>query len=257
MKFLHAATQKNRITLAMLLTVAALPVCAQSQNVPDMAPKAWRFQATPYVWMTGLRGNVRPVQGAPTVHVNNSFSEVLENLDAAFFLNATARKDRWVLHGDLSHAATSDSVELPLGLTANAQVKQSSLSLLGGYTWLPKPDATVDLMAGMRWWRIRAEVKIPPVLQASSNTSFVDPVLAIRWYQDWAPRWSTMVYGDVGGFGIGSHSTWQAVGTLNYQMTPQAYLSLGYRYLSVDYRKNGKSLDFSMSGPMLGATWRF
>lgn len=257
MKLLQTASQKIRASLVVLLAVAAMPVWAQSQAALNVAPESWRFQATPYVWMTGLRGDVRPLQGTPTVHVNNSFSEILENLDAAFFLNATARKERWVLHGDLSHAASSDSVELPFGLTARAKVKQSSLSMLGGYTWLQEPETTVDFMAGMRWWRIRAEVQVPPILQVSSNTSFVDPVLAVRWYQDWAPRWTTMVYGDIGGFGVGSRHTWQAVATLNYQMTPQAYLSLGYRYLSVDYRKSGKVLDFSMSGPMLGATWRF
>lgn len=207
--------------------------------------------------MSGLAGHVRPLQSAPRVHVDKSFSEVLEQLDAAFFLHATARKDRWLVHGDISHAATSDTVALPLGLAARAKVRQTSLSLLGGYTWWQTPQAGVDVMAGLRWWRIQAQVQVPPLLQAASRTTFADPVLALRWRQNWAPRWSTVVYGDVGGFGVGSHATWQALATLNYQLTPQATLSVGYRHLSVDYREQGKSLDFSMAGPMLGATWRF
>lgn len=236
---------------------AVCPVLGNAQNVPMQDADAWRFQITPYVWMIGMNGHVRPASGLPSLHVDKPFSEIWKSLDAAFFLNATARKDRWVVHGDMSHAVTSDDAALPIGLTGHAKIKQTSVSLLGGYTWLQAPQTVVDAMAGVRWWSIRAQAQVPPILQASSNTAFADPVLALRWHQDWAPRWSTVVYGDVGGFGVGSRQTWQALATLNYQITPQAYVSVGYRHLSVDYRKNGKTLDFSMAGPMLGATWRF
>lgn len=258
MNMLQARAWKNPWGLALLLGLAG-PAWAQFSTAPaiDEAAAGWRFQLTPYVWMTGLDGQVRPLQGGPTLPVDKSFSEVLKNLDAAFFLHGTARKDRWVVHADFSHASTSDSVALPLGLSAQAQVKQTSLSVLGGYTWLPTAETAVDAMAGVRWWRIQAQVQVPPIAQAASRTSFADPVLALRWRQEWAPRWSTVVYGDVGGFGVGSHATWQALATVNYQLTPQAFLSLGYRHLSVDYRGDGKALDFSMAGPVLGATWRF
>ena len=237
--------------------ITLCPLLSQAQNLPMQDAGAWRFQVTPYVWMIGMNGHVQPAAGLPSLHVDKSFSEIWDSLDAAFFLNATARKDRWVVHGDMSHAVTSDAAALPIGLTAQAKIKQTSVSMLGGYTWLQAPQTAVDVMAGVRWWSIRAQVQVPSILQASSNTTFADPVIAVRWHQDWAPRWSTVVYGDVGGFGVGSRQTWQALVTLNYQITPQAYVSVGYRHLSVDYRKNGKTLDFSMAGPMLGATWRF
>lgn len=247
----------HRPAMALCLILLGGPTLAQSAAAPDSAADSWRFQVTPYVWMTGLEGHVRPLATAPRVHVDKTFSDVLDHLNAAFFLHATARKDRWVVHADMSHAATSDSATLPLGLSASAQVKQTSLSLLGGMTWRPTAQATIDAMAGVRWWRIQAQVQVPPLGEATSRTTFTDPVLALRWRHEWAPRWSTVVYGDVGGFGVGAHATWQALATLNYQITPQAYVSVGYRHLRVDYRKDGKSLDFSMSGPMLGATWRF
>lgn len=243
--------------MGLLLGSTLLPAAAQSNPGLQEAAAAWRFQVTPYVWMTGLDGRVRPLQRGPTLHVNNSFSELLKNLDAAFFLNATARKDRWVLHGDISHASISETEPLPYGLSAKAKIKQTSLSVLGGYTWMPAAQTTVDTMAGVRWWRIQGQVQVAPIAQAASRTSFADPVLALRWRQEWTPRWSTVVYGDVGGFGVGSHATWQALATVNYQFTPHAYVSLGYRHLSVDYRSDGKALDFSMAGPVLGVTWRF
>lgn len=221
------------------------------------AEESWRVQLTPYVWMTGLEGHIRPVEGAPTAHVDNSFSDVLQNLDAAFFLTGTARKGRLVLQGDFSYASTSDSASLPLGLSAHAKVRQTSATLTGGYNWQLTPSSSMDLMAGMRLWDIKAHVRVPGLAATQSTTHFVDPIVAARWRQDWAAQWSTLVYLDVGGFGVGSDSTWQAVGAVNYQWSENLFFSLGYRHLHVNYRDDGKRLDFNQSGPMLGATLKF
>jgi opacity protein-like surface antigen len=113
------------------------------------------------------------------------------------------------------------------------------------------------LLAGARYWYIKAGVAVPPVLDIQSTSSFVDPIVGVRWHYDIAPRWSVLAYGDVGGFGIGSDTTWQMMGAVNYQVKDTMYLSLGYRYLSVDYRHNGKRLDFQQQGAMIGATFQF
>ena len=238
------------LTLGLL---ASTPTWAQEQPAAD----AWRFQLTPYVWMTGLDGSVRPFRGAPTAHVNKSFSDVLDNLDAAAFLNGTARKGNYVLHGDLSYAATSDKAALPMGLSAQAKIRQTSLTLTGGHNWVLSPQSSFDLMAGLRLWQIKAEVNVPGLASAQSNTSFVDPVVAARWRYDIAPRWSTLLYADMGGLDVGSKFTWQVHGSVNYQVKENIFVSLGYRHLSVDYRDGGKQLDFSQSGPIVGATFRF
>ena len=63
--------------------------------------------------------------------------------------------------------------------------------------------------------------------------------------------------GDIGGFGVGSDLTWQAIGTLDYAVNDRLELRAGYRALSVDY-EDGKFLyDVLMQGPILGATYRF
>ncbi|MVW72090.1 outer membrane protein [Bordetella sp. 15P40C-2] len=229
-------------------------VAAQPQSPDD---DAWRFQVTPYVWMTGLDGTVRPFQGAPTAHVDKSFSEILDSLDAAFFLAGTARKDRWVVQGDLTYAATSDSAALPYGLSARAKVRQTSATLLGGYSWEVGHQSNLDVMAGARYWDINAKVKVGNLLSATSDTSFIDPIVALRWRNDFAPRWSSLVYVDTGGFGAGSDYTWQVMGSINYQVHDHVHLSVGYRHLDVNYRDGGKRLDFSQSGPLVGLTFRF
>lgn len=238
-----------------LLTVAG--ASAQAQAADDRESDAWRFQLTPYVWMSGLEGRVRPFQGAPTAHVDKSFSDVLDNLDAAAFLTGTARKGRYVLQGDFSYTSTTDAAALPLGLSAKAKVRQTSMTLAGGYNWSVGTASSIDLLAGVRLWNIKADVQVPGLLATRSTTSFADPIVAMRWRYDLAPRWSTLVYADAGGFGLGSEATWQIMGSMNYQFKDNVYLSLGYRHLGVNYRDNGKRLDLRFSGPLIGATFRF
>ncbi len=240
--------------LATLLLALHGGAQAQPQTLPD---EPWRFQLTPYVWMTGFQGHVRPSPNAPTVHVDQSFSDVLDHLDAAVFVSGTARQGRWVLQGDFSHAASTGSARLPYGLGAQAKLRQSSLTMTGGYNWQIGQQSSVDLLGGLRLWDIKAQVRVPGVAQAQSHTFFADPVVAVRWRYDIAPRWSSLVYVDAGGLGVGSDATWQALATLNYQWREQVHVSLGYRHLHVNYRHSGKHLDFSQGGPLLGATFRF
>ena len=243
--------------LVLLGLLAGTQVNAQENVQESKAPEAWRFQLTPYVWMSGLDGEVRPFNGAPTAHVDKSFSDVLKNLDAAAFINGTARKGSYVLQGDFSYASSSDKAKLPMGLSAQAKIKQTSMTVTGGQHLTLSPRSGLDLMAGVRLWQIKADVKVPGIAAAHSCTSFVDPVVAARWRYEIAPRWSTLVYADMGGLGVGSKFTWQIHGSVNYAVKDNLFVSLGYRQLSVDYRDGGKRLDFSQSGPIVGATFLF
>ncbi|THJ34285.1 hypothetical protein E8K88_07125 [Lampropedia aestuarii] len=254
----HAISWRLASGLALAVVCGlASPAWAQKPTQADAQDNAWRLQLTPYVWMAGLNGDIKPLRSGPTGHVNRSFSDILSELDTAFFLTGTARKGQAVLHGDISHALTSDRSDLPLGLRAKASVKQTSAALLAGYNWLESGRSNLDTMAGLRFWDVKAKLAIDGVGDVQSSASFIDPVLAGRWRSQLASRWSSIVYADIGGFGVGSRLTWQGMAALNYQWSDGLFFSLGYRYLQVDYRRNGKRLDFNQSGPLLGATFRF
>jgi len=251
----HVLPFLRRLPCSCVIVAATLVPVAHAD--PGPAEDAWRVQATPYAWLSGLDGTVKPFRSAPSVHVSKSGSELLENLDAAAFLTASARRGSFVMQGDLTHASTSDSAGLPFGLTARAKVRQTSVTLTAGRTVAPSEQARVDLMAGLRYWDINAAVSVPGVVAARSGSRFVDPVAAVRWRHALGPRWSSIVHGDVGGFGVGSKVTWQAMALGNYQATDRLFVSVGYRHLSLDYTDDGRRLDFALSGPLAGLTYVF
>ena len=238
----------------LLLAMGGIPLAHAQGNSND---DSWRFQATPYVWMSGMEGQVRPFRAAPMADVDKSFSELMDSLDAAAFITGTARRGDFVLQADFTHASTSDSTPLPMGLAAKVKVRQTSVTATAGYAWMATERTGIDLLAGVRYWDISAAVNVPGLVSARSDSSFVDPIAGVRWRQALTSRWSSIAYVDVGGFGVGSDSTWQLLALANYQATDKLFVSMGYRHQSLDYRDNGKRLDVSLSGPMLGVTYQF
>lgn len=225
---------------------------------PAVMAQDWSGQITPYVWAAGFGGDITPFSGAPTLSFDKGFSDVLDDLDRAFFLSGYARRDLLVVMGDLSWSSSSKEGRLPNGLPASGKLTQRSLTLLAGWRAVENGDFTLDLLGGARAWSIKSNITLAGgLVQASPGKDFVDPILAARANIAIAPQWSAVVYADFGGFGVGSENTSQILATVNYEVNDNLWLSLGYRQLNVDYRSGGTAVDVSMGGPLVGATWRF
>lgn len=241
----------SRAGVALLCAFASLPVLAQDDT-------GWTGQVTPYIWGSGLGGTLTPFTGAPTVSIDKSFSEVLEDSDGAFFVSGYARRGRLVLLGDYSYASSSRDGLIPPGLPAEGRLRQSSLTLAGGWRAVDGEKFRLDILGGLRQWNINTAVEVPLAgISRSPGLDFTDPLLALRANITLAPDWSVIAYADAGGFGVGSEHTWQWLATVNYLPGEHWAFSLGLRQLSVDYRDGGTRLDATLAGPMLGVTWRF
>ena len=127
----------------------------------------WSGQITPYVWGSGMGGKLTPFTGAPTIDIDRSFGEVLEDVDASFFLTGYARRDRFVLLGDVGYSKSSKDGLVPPGITGEGQLSQRSLTLAGGWRAVEGERVNLDLLAGLRSWRVRGEVAVPLAQQVA------------------------------------------------------------------------------------------
>jgi len=218
--------------------------------------------------MSGLSGDISPSFLAPTFSVEKSFSEILENLNGAFFVTGLARKDWFVIAADFNYVSTSETDDTPIPfISVKADVEQISGTILAGTPLIDEPGAVLYALAGARAWHVDAKVtasgNIPqdaPLgfsLSVSDTWAFVDPVVALRGRLALTDTVSLTGYSDIGGFGVGSDFTWQAVAAVNYALTRRVSVSAGYRHLSVDYEDGGQVLDIELSGPLVGATLKF
>lgn len=232
---------------------------------PGTAPSGWVFQVTPYVWAAGMEGDVSPFRRAPTVHVEKSFSDILDDLNFASFVNFWARNDRFVVSGDviyvnITESATTGPLPIIGAIRADYDTTQFAATLQAGYRVYDTPQFTFDLMGGARYWRIWNDLNVHVTgrtFKLESEFDWLDPVIGARAHFHLTDRFSILVQGDVGGFGVGSDSTWQMLATANYSFNDKLALSAGYKVLSVDYEDDGHVFDTTLSGPVLGMTFRF
>lgn len=241
----------------------------------------WALQITPYMWAAGLEGNISPFRRAPTIEVEKSFSDVMDDLNFGGFVNIWGRYSRFVFSGDAMYVDTTDSHGtgplpalqipglgmIPPGANVDAEVdtKQFMATLQGGYRVFDTAELTLDALAGARFWYISNDVSVTashPAIGSRSAThgesfGWVDPVVGMRAFLPLTEELSVQAQADVGGFGAGSDFTWSALATVNYVFTGHLSASVGYKVLDVDYDHDGHVYDTRLSGPVLGVTYRF
>lgn len=264
------------LTIGFLLLAAQTVHAAEGlhpehKTSPSLASDGpgWALQVTPYVWATGLKGDISPFGVGPTVGVDRSFADGRDGVNVAGFLNIWGRHNRSVFSANMMYTDTTDSdvyrfpgtSQLPaLDVTGKVDTKQFMGTLQGGYRVLDEPGFTLDALGGIRLWHISNKITASSLGRSESyheSFSWVDPVIGSRLFIDLSDRLSLQVQADVGGFGVSSKFTWSLLSTVNYIFTDNFSVSAGYKVLGVDYRKNGHVYDVRFSGPVLGLTYRF
>jgi opacity protein-like surface antigen len=135
------------------------------------------------------------------------------------------------------------------------------LTFAGSYRVLEDSPVTLDLLAGARLWMLDTNLALTGPLIGTRvrgrSETWVDPIVGIATQIKLGGGFAIKAEGDVGGFGVGADLDWQVLGALQYQLNESVTLEAGYRYLSVDYDKDGFLYDVAMQGPIIGGSIRF
>jgi opacity protein-like surface antigen len=258
--------------LALVLAIGLAPAPAQAQTAAAAPGSGWTFDFTPYIWGVAMSGDVQ-AGALPAIHIDMSFSDILDNLDAGLLAAFEARKGRWGLLFDAIYMKLEGSGTAsrtgpgPIGATATAsaelEVTQTMLAAAVAYRAV-EGRAPIDVIGGLRYAKIEADATINGSFYAQAGTvarsaekSWVDPYIGVRALYPIADHWTLVSYLDIGGFGVGSEFTWQALVGAIYEFSKTFAAKFGYRYLAVDYDKDGFIYDMANSGLYLGLGIRF
>lgn len=292
----------SALVLAVGVLGGALPVASQStpQSPTTTADDdAWRFNASLYGWMISVSGNV--TARGQTVDTNASFIDLLQRSQSVSGVMGyfEADKGRVGVYLDLVYTNLgfdssalnyrNPTAGLRITTTANtAMTYQLFVAEVGGVYEIARwqhsesSSTAIDLVGAFRYWNNSFTVG----LDAAANVDFsrlhldrsfgltvarenaiqwVDPVLGVRLRHQFTPRQQITLRGDVGGFGLGSQFSWQAVGVYSYSWTLDGgqHLAalLGFRALSVNYFSgsgpDAVGINETLYGPVIGVSYRF
>jgi len=244
------------VILGMALTAA-----------PVRAADEWQFEVTPYVFGAGLRGTTGV--GPVTADIDSSFGDILKHFDSGFMAAAEARKGPWIFAFDGVYFRLKDqatrSWQGPAGIGSatgdlEATVSQLVYQLALAYR-VNDGSSKVDVLGAGRYTRLDTDLNLVtttgPLLPGgerslSGSADWWDPVVGARVLVPFAEHWTFMGYGDVGGFGVGSKITYQAIAGANWEFAKSFTAKFGYRYMYQKYDKNNFLWDIAAHGAYVG-----
>lgn len=254
----------------LIVVVALTAFTGVSAGAEDNGSTTWEWTIAPYVWMSGIDGDV--TIGGQTADVNISFSDILDNLDFAGMLQVEARKRRFGFFAQPNYFKVSDKGEVQ-GISVDFKTESWIVEFggtyqLAGWTSNERPGS-LDLLLGGRYWNISNKVNVAiPVVGVAENrsrdSSITDPFIGIRMGTYLSKRLFFRIRGDAGGFDISSNTSkrsWQGIAFLGYDVSETVSIAGGYRVLTVNVQEeNGpvvNGIDLTFDGPVVGVAFRF
>lgn len=260
--------------------------------VAQVAASEWSVRITPYGWLPSMSGS-QTVRGR-TADVSANFVDMVEKSDSLIGLmgDIEIRRGAFSLLGDVAwsrvelgaNAVTTRSVAPVINQTVGRSlglVFQMAIVEAGvAYEFAQSGPWAFDVMGGARGWFQKADLSLDAnrtidigdlqisgarAISRSGSVQWVDPLVGGRIRYEIAPGHQLSLRGDVGGFGVGSKFSWQAVAAYRFdfaQSNGVIYSGiLGYRALYVDYAKGeGRQrygFDMLQHGPVIGLSARF
>lgn len=237
-----------------LTLIGPSPVQAQGRG--------WEFEVTPYLWVAGFSGDFG-IAGAPPASVDLSFSDLVENLSIGGMLAVEAGTGRWRMLFDGVYMKLSGDGDTPGPFFSGVDV-ETEMGLLQaalGYRVVDQQGVAFDVLAGARAWIIESDLEfnagVLPKQAFNDDKAWVDPIVGLRGRFSLTRNLVLTFLGDIGGFGLVSHFTWQAWAGVVYHLSDRWALKAGYRALGVDYSDDGFVFDTVIQGPIVGVSLRF
>ena len=260
--FVFSALASLAVTLA---AIRAGPSSARAQETT--LPYGMQLFVTPYLWLAGIDATTKtPLQRLPEVNSSVGPFQLLGHLNGAPFMGSfEVRQGPLGFLGDVLHVPVSTSITTRnvLFQGGNAALKTNMGTGLVLYRLLDQPAQFADLGLGFRAWSFSADLSLNPGLlpgqSVNRSSGWGDPLIGGRYHYDFGNGFGATAYGDVGGFGVGAHSDWQVIGTVDYTLSPSWNLHLGYRSLNFNITgSEGRfGFDVHMRGPIIAGTFRF
>lgn len=240
-------------TMVLVCTALASPVVAQQP-----ARDAWQLTVTPYLMGAAISGTT----GARGVEaeIDLSASDVFSHLEFGFMGIVAARKGNWGIGTDLIFMALGATADRP---AADVDFNQTAFAVYG----LRRVSAVAEATFGLRvngldgGLTFKEQSMVPAGTELSQSAWWADPIVGLRLHSNSARRLNATVYGEIGGFGLGSDLEWQIFPVVDVRLSERMSLDLGYRWLSMDYTTGDGSDQFTWDtltqGPVVGFEFQF
>ncbi|WP_319287397.1 hypothetical protein [Desulfosarcina sp.] len=143
------------VIMVILITLMGFTPAAMCSEASTGATQNWEFNLAPfYIWGVAIDGDV--TVGTNTVPVEVPFSDITDNLEAAFIVHFEGmHKSNWGFLIDVNYLDLSNDVNLPGPFNRTANVDfDATLAEFSGLYRMINGDHRFDAILGLRYTKI-------------------------------------------------------------------------------------------------------
>jgi hypothetical protein len=238
------------------ISATALPTAAAASDPPVACPPGAVGEQQPFIALYGWVPAISATAGVDDFEssVHASISDVLHHFKgggaAHYESGGRTNVVLDVIYAKLG--GTNNTPDTSIDWTVKQWLVEAGVTL--GRTGTDRQFG--EGLVGGRYFSLSTDLSLSPqAVSASDTKAWAEPLVGGRYGVVLSPKWFLLVAGDVGGFGVGSHLTWEGVASFRYHLSQTVDLGLGYRYMHIDYDKSNFKFVGSMSGPLIGIGW--
>ncbi|WP_156392887.1 hypothetical protein [Rhizobium sp. Root1220] len=242
-------------------TFAADLAPAFAPQPSERDPDHWTFSFAPYLWAAGVTGDTG-VFGLPEVHTDQTFGDILADIDFGFMGAGDAHYGKYSLFTDISYARITTSSATVRGVLADeVKLKTETFTAMvgAGYTVLESQDGKLDVVGAVKLWSTETTISLSggPLGGASArdDATWVDGLAGLRGTYSITPTIYLTGWGMIGAGG--ADLDWDAMAGIGYKWKDSVSAIVGYRALGVDYSNGSLTSDIIQHGPIIGAAFHF
>jgi hypothetical protein len=288
------------VAAALAALLGLFSITAAQASDPAADPEPWRFTASGYAWLMGVTGSA--TARGQTIDTNATFVDLVQKSNTLFGLMSYFEADKGpagvyldLVYTKLSFSAAQASYRNPLPAlristsASAAMTYELFIAEMGGVYELARWShgerlaTSLDGLLAFRYWnntirasfdadanfdlgrRFNFERSFGLAVASTGTLQWVDPVIGFRLRHQFTPHQELMVRGDIGGLGLSSQFSWQAVAIYGYGWHLESggtlTAMLGFRALAVNYVQgsgnDAMALNELMYGPVIGLSYRF
>jgi hypothetical protein len=249
--------------------ILAAPVVVKAADIaPVLAPQPrpddpdkWTFSISPYFWAAGITGDTG-VFGLPEVHVDESFGDILSDIDFGFMAAGDARYDRFSIVTDIIYARITTDSATPRGIFADeVDLKTETFTAMigAGYSVIDEPQGRLDVIGGVKIWYTETTISFSggPLggVSGTDDATWVDAMAGVRGMYSITPSVYFTGWGLIGAGG--ADLDWDVMAAIGYKWNDTISAIAGYRALGVNYSDDTLTNDIVEHGPILGVVFHF
>lgn len=232
---------------------------------------SFRFSLTPYLWAAGITGNVDYDNGKHA-HAHLNSDKVLSNLSVGGMLDGEMHYGRFGIMGNAVYAKLSNNGSKSylhheqITVDSNTDAWMGIYTVAGMYTAYTDKKFYLDVLAGARFLNLNAKVQLDASLANTplsvnktmySSLSATDAIAGVKGRARLGETsFFVPFYLDAGGSSSVAQFTSQQMLGIGYALK-DADILLAYNNLYYRLSNDKATSYINMSGPMIGATFRF